>query len=286
MEGFSVSCLITVFKYACGSTWCLLQDAINISSYHPLSNYTIVVFPAYNATYVQSQESFFNQKSLAHLVNTRWSHTCDRFLPKAFFSKLGPSPALACLAILKPLSFLADYLIKHQPPDFEGCPFRVVDYYCDRRYIYSLMLATGADILEMYRGELFMGTLLYWLIVGASFAVPPLIARLILSTFYPRFWSYRFARGGLYCALLCLSYVFLEALTFSGDVHIPEFSLSAVKARASYAEFYSAEGALYSLVRLKRILDRFFPLVFCPAMLVTMAIYVVDRSQQVSRSKS
>jgi hypothetical protein len=130
-----------------------------------------------------------------------------------------------------------------------------------------------------------MDLLLYLLIIGVSFAGPPLIARLILSTFFPKFWSHKFVRWGLYCALLCLTYVVLEALTFSADVHIPTFSLSAMKARATYPEFYSAEGALFSLVRLKRVLDRFFPFVIGPAMLVAMAIYAVDHPQQVSRSK-
>jgi hypothetical protein len=128
--------------------------------------------------------------------------------------------------------------------------------------------------------------LLYLVILGVCFGAPPLIARLIFSTFFPRVWSHRFVRWGMYCALLCLTYNVLEALTFTSDVHIPDYSFELERGSAGFNEFHDAERVLYRFVQLRHLLDRFFPFVISPAMLVAMVIYTVDRSQQVRRSKN
>jgi len=121
-----------------------------------------------------------------------------------------------------------------------------------------------------------MGPILYLVMLVLMFAISPLIGRLILSTFFPKSWSHRFVRWGLYSALLCLTYLLLETVvSFRGDLHIPTYSYSAVIARANWFELAalsSAEGVLYDLVRLKHILDCFFPFVVAPALLVAMAI--------------
>jgi hypothetical protein len=134
-----------------------------------------------------------------------------------------------------------------------------------------------------------MGTLLYLVMLVVVFALPPLIARLILSTFFPKFWSHRFVRWGLYSALLCLTYLLSETLSFRGDVDNITSSYSAVITRASWTDLeglFSAEGAFYNLIRLQHILDCFFPFVVAPALLVAMATYMVDRSQQTIRPES
>jgi hypothetical protein len=129
-----------------------------------------------------------------------------------------------------------------------------------------------------------MDILLFPIMCGVILPIPPLVARLILSTFSPKFWSCRIVRWSVYSVLIGTTYALFKTLFFYFPLQLFYFSNTAEA--GWHKELYCAEWSLARLVILKLLLDIFFPFVIAPTTLVAMTIYTLDRSPQRGWSKS